>query len=87
MAWTLLRSLTKLTNQIKHSCDQDKQEHIAGLAENMDRANEFHDSRTVWQRARDIAGTALGPRGSFFCSSRRVSIDAISLGPLHGDNF
>ena len=25
-----------------------------------------HDSRTVWQRARDIAGTALGPRGWFF---------------------
>ena len=35
MAWALLRSLRKLTNRIRHSCDQDKQEHIAGLAENM----------------------------------------------------
>ena len=66
VAWALLRSLRKLTNQIRHSCDQDKQEHIAELAENMDRASELHDSRTVWQRARDIAGTALGPRGRFF---------------------
>ena len=40
VAWTFLRSLRKLTNRIRHSCDQDKQEHIAGLAENMDRASE-----------------------------------------------
>ena len=66
MAWALLRSIGKLANHIRHSCDQDKQEHIAGLAENMDRANEFHDSRTAWHRARDIAGHLLGPRGRFF---------------------
>ena len=50
----------------RHSCDQDNQEHIAGLAGSVDRANEFHNSRTVWQWARDMAGTALGPRGRFF---------------------
>ena len=75
----------RLTN--RHNCDQEKQAHIAELAENMNQANEFHDSRTVWQRARDIPGTALGPRGWFQCSSRRVSIDSGRLGPLHGHNF
>ena len=66
LAWALMRSLRKLTNQIRRSCDQDKQTHIAELAENMNQAEEFNDYKTVWQRARDIAGTALGPRGRFF---------------------
>ena len=33
--------------------------HIAELAENMNQAEDFNDYKTVWQRARDIAGTAL----------------------------
>ena len=66
MAWALLRSFRKLASRIRHSCDQDKQERIGGLAENVDRTSEFHDSRTMWRRARDIAGTVLGPRGCFF---------------------
>ena len=72
MAWAVLRSLRRLTNQTRHSCDKDKQAHIAEPAENMSQANEFHDSRTVWQR---------------LCSSRRVSIGTGRLGPLHEHNF
>ena len=66
MAWALVRSLRRLTNQVRHSCDRDKQSHLADLVENMRCARELHDARTVSQRARDIAGTALGPRGRFF---------------------
>ena len=72
-AWALLRSLRRLTNQIRHNCDQDNQAQIAELAENTNQANEFHDSRTVCQRARDIAGTALEPRGSFYALQKRVN--------------
>ena len=36
----------------------------------MDRTDEFHDSRTVWQRVRDIAGTALGPRSRLLLLQR-----------------
>ena len=48
MAWALLRSLRRLTHQIRRSCDQDKQAHKAELAENMNQAEEFHDYKTVW---------------------------------------
>ena len=73
VASALQRSFRRLTNQIRRSCDQDKQAHVADLSENMTQANEFHDSRTVWQRARDIAGAALGPRGGFYAHQTRVN--------------
>ena len=77
LAWALLRSLRKLTNQIRRSCDQDKQVHIAELAKNMK-----NDYKTVWQRARDIAGTALGPRGRFF-----IPPDACQLTQADWDQY
>ena len=55
--------LRRLTDQIRHSCDQDKQAHSTELAQNMNQAEKVHDSRTVWQGARDFTGTAQGPRG------------------------
>ena len=82
LAWALLRSFGRLTNQIRRGCDQDKQAHIAELAENMNQAEDFNDYKTVWQRARDIAGTALGPRGRFF-----VLPDACRLTQADWDHY
>ena len=82
LAWALLRSLRRLTNQIRRGCDQDKQAHIADLAENMNQAEDFNDYKTVWQRARDIAGTALGPTGRFF-----VPPDACRLTQADWDHY
>ena len=71
VAWALLRSLKR-----QHSCDQDKQEHITELAENMNQANKFHDSRTVWLALR------WGREVSFL-----LFPDACQLGPLHCHNL
>ena len=88
VSWALVRYLRRLTNQVRHSCDRDKQSHLADLAENMRCARELYDARTAWQRARDIVGMALGPRDRvFFCSSRRMPSDTSRRGPLHANNF
>ena len=48
----------------------------------MNQAEDFNDYKTVWQRARDIAGTALGPRGRFF-----VPPDACRLTQADWDHY
>ena len=63
-------SLRRLTNQIRRGCDQDKQAHIAELAENINQAEDFNDYKTVWQRARDIARLWAREEGSLFLQMR-----------------
>ena len=55
---------------------------LLNLQKNMNQAEDFNDYKTVWQRGRDIAGTALGPRGRFF-----VPPDACRLTQADWDHY
>ena len=92
-----LRTLEQFLDETRHEshsrfCERirelrrngKKEKNPSIFVEDMNRANEFHDSRTVWQRSRDIAGTALRPHARFFCASGRMSSDTGRLGPPHG---